>query len=255
MFTEGIAEEVGFNAEVINVAEHDTGSAVVALPTAKDTVYISSGTWSLMGIEREVVDTGDAARKGNFTNEGGYLYRFRFLKNIMGLWMIQSVRNELKKAGEEYSFAKLCELAEKETIESIVPCNDNRFLAPASMTEEIRKACKESGQQVPERPGELAKVVYASLAVCYRETVREIEAITGKTYDHINVVGGGANAAYLNRLTAKETQKTVFAGPTEATAIGNLIVQMIGEGVFGDLNEARACVFESFGITEYSAEQ
>ena len=255
MFTEGIAEEVGFNAEVINVAEHDTGSAVVALPTAKDTVYISSGTWSLMGIEREEVDTGDAARKGNFTNEGGYLYRFRFLKNIMGLWMIQSVRNELKKAGEEYSFAKLCELAEKETIESIVPCNDNRFLAPASMTEEIRKACKESGQQVPERPGELAKVVYASLAVCYRETVREIEAITGKTYDHINVVGGGANAAYLNRLTAKETQKTVFAGPTEATAIGNLIVQMIGEGVFGDLNEARACVFESFGITEYSAEQ
>ncbi|MBQ9910392.1 MAG: rhamnulokinase [Lachnospiraceae bacterium] len=252
-FTDEIAEELGFSSNVINVAEHDTGSAVAALPTAEDTVYISSGTWSLMGIERESVDISDAARAGNFTNEGGYEYRFRFLKNIMGLWMIQSVRNELCAQGEMYGFGELCDLASVSHIESVVRCNDGRFLAPASMICEIREACRESGQQVPETAGELAKVVYASLAKCYSETIGEIEAIAGKTYDHINIVGGGANASYLNELTAKATGKTVYAGPTEATAIGNLLVQMIGDGVFGNLDEARKCVFESFGIKTFPA--
>ena len=253
-FTDEIAAEVGFSAKVYNVAEHDTGSAVAALPTVEDTVYISSGTWSLMGVERESIDAGEAARKGNFTNEGGYLYRFRFLKNIMGLWMIQSVRKELKEAGETYSFAELCDLASKEGISSIVNCNEGRFLSPKSMIREIREACKESGQQVPESAGELSKVVYASLAECYRETIGQIEEITGRKYDHINIVGGGANAGYLNELTAKATGKTIYAGPTEATAIGNLIVQMIEEGVFGSLDAARRAIFDSFGIRTFRSE-
>ena len=253
-FTDEIAAEVGFSAKVYNVAEHDTGSAVAALPTVEDTVYISSGTWSLMGVERESIDAGEAARKGNFTNEGGYLYRFRFLKNIMGLWMIQSVRKELKEAGETYSFAELCDLASKEEISSIVNCNEGRFLSPKSMIREIREACKESGQQVPESAGELSKVVYASLAECYRETIGQIEEITGRKYDHINIVGGGANAGYLNELTAKATGKTIYAGPTEATAIGNLIVQMIEEGVFGSLDAARRAIFDSFGIRTFRSE-
>ncbi len=252
-FTDEITEELGFSADVINVAEHDTGSAVAALPSAEDTVYISSGTWSLMGIERDSVDVSDAARAGNFTNEGGFEYRFRFLKNIMGLWMIQSVRSELRSRGENHSFAELCDLASKAEIESLVSCNDSRFLAPSSMISEICEACRETGQTVPKTAGELAKVVYASLAECYRETINEIEAIAGKTYDHINIVGGGANASYLNELTAKATGRTVFAGPTEATAIGNLVVQMIKDEVFESLEEARACVFNSFGIQTFQA--
>ncbi|MBP5225485.1 MAG: rhamnulokinase, partial [Lachnospiraceae bacterium] len=213
------------------------------------------GTWSLMGIERDAVDTSDEARAGNFTNEGGYGYRFRFLKNIMGLWMIQSVRNELREKGEAYSFGELCDLAAEARIASVVRCNDGRFLSPQSMTEQIREACRESGQQVPETAGELSKVVYVSLAECYKETIGEIEAIAGKTYDHINIVGGGANAGYLNELTAKATGKPVYAGPTEATAIGNLLVQMIGDGVFRDLEEARKCVFASFGIRTFAPEE
>ena len=243
-----IAAEVGFDCEVILPCEHDTGSAVLAVPTDGDTVYISSGTWSLMGIERSEPDWSARSRLLNFTNEGGYDYRFRYLKNIMGLWMIQSVRKELRAAGEDYSYDELCKKAALEKIPSIVPCQDDRFLAPKSMIEEIRSACRESGQQVPENAFELAAVVYNSLAVCYRETIEGIEEITGKHYDHINVVGGGSNAAYLNEVTAKETGRTVYAGPGEATAIGNILVQMLAYGVFGSVDAARKCVFESFPI-------
>ena len=246
-----IAEKVGFNCEVILPCEHDTGSAVLAVPTNGDTVYISSGTWSLMGIERMSPDCSEKSRELNFTNEGGYDYRFRYLKNIMGLWMIQSVRKELKAQSMEYSYDELCKKAALEQIPSIVPCQDNRFLAPKSMITEIREACRESGQQIPESPFELAAVVYNSLAVCYRETIEGIEEITGKHYDHINVVGGGSNAAYLNEVTAKLTGRTVFAGPGEATAIGNMLVQMLADGIFSDIQEARQCVFESFGISEF----
>ncbi len=249
-----IAEEVGFSCSVILPCEHDTGSAVLAVPTNGDTVYISSGTWSLMGIERMEADCSERSRVLNFTNEGGYDYRFRYLKNIMGLWMIQSVRKELRAAGEDYSYDELCKKAALESIPSIVPCQDERFLAPKSMIREIREACRESGQPVPESAFELAAVVYNSLAVCYRETIEGLEEITGKHYDHINVVGGGSNAAYLNEVTARLTGRTVYAGPGEATAIGNMLVQMLADGTFTSIQEARSCVFESFGIKEYRPE-
>lgn len=248
-FTKEIQEELGFDCQVILPATHDTGSAVLAVPSNEDkTLYISSGTWSLMGVERMEADCSAKSRELNFTNEGGYDYRFRYLKNIMGLWMIQSLKKELK---DEYSFAQLCSMAEQEEISSLVDCNDNRFLAPDSMTAAVQAYCQERGQQVPETPAQLASVIYRSLADCYGKTVTEIEEITGERYSRLHVVGGGANADYLNRLTAEATKKTVLAGPTEATAIGNLLVQMMAKGVFGGLQEARQCVYESFDIATY----
>lgn len=248
---EAIQEEVGFDCQVVLPATHDTGSAVLAVPSnEKDMLYISSGTWSLMGTERMKADCSQESRKHNFTNEGGYEYRFRYLKNIMGLWMIQSVKKELV---EDYSFAQLCELASKETIGSIVDCNDDCFLAPESMIREVKDFCSRTGQQIPETAGELAAVIYNSLASCYGETVEELEDVTGTHYSQIHIVGGGANADYLNRLTAKYTKRPVYAGPTEATAIGNLVAQMIQAGEFRSLEEARTTIFHSFPIQAYEA--
>ena len=248
-FTEEVQKEVGFNCTVVLPATHDTGSAVLAVPTNDDdAVYISSGTWSLMGIERKEADCSMESMKANFTNEGGYDHRFRYLKNIMGLWMIQSVKKEFT---EDLSFAEICEMASKETIPSIVDCNDDCFLAPKSMIEAVQKFCRDTDQQVPETVGEISSVIYNSLAKCYGDTVEEIEAITGKKYSTIYVVGGGSNAGYLNELTAKYTGRKVSAGPSEATAIGNIIVQMLHDGVFASLPEARTCVKESFDVKMY----
>ena len=248
-FTEEVKNEVGFDCTVVLPATHDTGSAVLAVPTNDDNaVYISSGTWSLMGIERKEADCSLESMKANFTNEGGYDHRFRFLKNIMGLWMIQSVKKEFT---EDLSFAQICEMASKETISSIVDCNDDCFLAPKSMIEAVQKFCRDTDQQVPETVGEIASVIYNSLAKCYGDTVEEIEDITGNKYDTIYVVGGGSNAEYLNELTAKYTGRKVSAGPSEATAIGNVIVQMLHDGVFTSLPEARTCVGESFDVAIY----
>lgn len=248
-FAEEVQKEVGFNCTVVLPATHDTGSAVLAVPTNDDdAVYISSGTWSLMGIERKEADCSMESMKANFTNEGGYDHRFRYLKNIMGLWMIQSVKKEFT---EDLSFAQICEMASKETITSIVDCNDDCFLAPKSMIKAVQDFCRGTGQQVPETVGEISSVIYNSLAKCYGDTVKEIEEITGKKYSTIYVVGGGSNAGYLNELTAKYTGKKVSAGPSEATAIGNVIVQMLHDGVFKDLPEARTCVRESFDVVMY----
>ena len=248
-FTEDVQKEVGFNCTVVLPATHDTGSAVLAVPTNDDdAVYISSGTWSLMGIERKEADCSMESMKANFTNEGGYDHRFRYLKNIMGLWMLQSVKKEFT---EDLSFAEICEMASKETIPSIVDCNDDCFLAPESMIEAVQKFCRDTDQPVPETVGEISSVIYNSLAKCYGDTVEEIEAITGKKYSTIYVVGGGSNAGYLNELTAKYTGRKVSAGPSEATAIGNIIVQMLHDGVFASLPEARTCVKESFDVKMY----
>lgn len=250
--TEQIQKEVGFDCQVVLPATHDTGSAVMAVPTNQDdTIYISSGTWSLMGTERMTAECSAQSMEHNFTNEGGYDYRFRYLKNIMGLWMIQSVRGEI---APEQSFGEICAEASKETIASRVDCNDDRFLAPENMTKEVQKACEETGQQVPQGIAEVASVIYNSLAKCYAETIAEIEDMTGARYDSIHVVGGGANAAYLNELTANATGCMVYAGPTEATAIGNLAAQMIADGVLADLQEARNCIFKSFEIKTYTRE-
>lgn len=245
-----VQEQVGFNCKVILCASHDTGSAVMAMPvTCGSGLYISSGTWSLMGVEEKSAKCDERSRRANFTNEGGYDYRFRYLKNIMGLWMIQSVRHELNDA---YSFAELCDRAEKcKDFPSRVDVNDAGFLAPENMMQAITEYCVKTGQQAPQTPGEYATVIYQSLAERYGATVKELEENTGKTYHAIHIIGGGSNAAYLNQLTANATGKTVYAGPSEATAIGNIMAQMICDGVFKDLKEARSCVFESFEVKEF----
>ncbi len=246
-----LQEEVGYDCSVVLPATHDTGSAVVAVPSNEENVlYISSGTWSLMGTELKEANCGRNAMLHNFTNEGGYNQTYRFLKNIMGLWMIQSVKKEI---GGEMSFGEICEAASKCDIKSLVDANDDHFLAPASMTEEVQAACREADMQVPEGIAEVAAVIYNSLAKCYVKTLAELEAQTGCIYKSIHVVGGGANAEYLNQLTAKATGRRVLAGPTEATAIGNLAVQMIAGGDLADIKAARACIFDSFEIKQYEA--
>ncbi len=246
-FKEDIAKEVGFSCQVILPATHDTACAVMAVPAVDDDfIYISSGTWSLMGIESKFPITTKESMESNLTNEGGYDYRFRFLKNIMGLWMIQSVRRELDKA---YSFPELAALAEESTnFPSRVDVNDASFLAPDSMIEAIKDYCKKTNQQVPETVGEISTCIYQSLAQSYGQTVKEIENITGRTYSRIHIVGGGSNADYLNELTAKYTNKEVHAGPGEATAIGNIVAQLLKDGVFKNLKEARESIYKSFNI-------
>lgn len=249
-----IAAQVGYQCSVVMCATHDTASAVMAMPKPKgEGLYISSGTWSLMGVELKEADCREESRQANFTNEGGYDYRFRYLKNIMGLWMIQSVRHELNDA---YSFAQLCEMAEEaKDFPSRVDANAACFLSPENMTAQIQSFCREAGEPEPKTPGELATVIYQSLAECYRQTVEELEHNTGTVYDTIHIIGGGANAGYLNQLTANATGKTVCAGPTEATAVGNIMAQMIQAGELKSLTEARACVRESFEIKEYQPQK
>jgi len=253
--------------KVVLPAMHDTGSAYLAVPARDDkAVYLSSGTWSLLGVENDSPITSAEAMRANFTNEGGAWGRYRFLKNIMGLWMIQSIRRELngvsyvegkdsgatavalsqlkdREAGREYSFPDLSAAAEAvEGDCAIVDVNDSRFLNPPSMIGEVVAAVREKGADAPSTVGALMKTVYFSLAECYRGAIENLSAITGKKYTSINIVGGGCQDRYLNKLTAKATGLEVFAGPIEGTAIGNLVVQMMAGGEFSDLASARAAI-------------
>ena len=249
---DSIQKQVGFECKVVLPATHDTASAVMAVPSKEEQpLYISSGTWSLMGTELKEAACDEQSRKHNMTNEGGYDYRFRYLKNIMGLWMIQSVRHEVNDA---YSFAEICAMAEEaKDFPSRVDANDECFLSPDNMTEEVKDYCRRTGQKVPETLGEIATVIYTSLAECYAKTAKELEEMTGRTYSRIHIVGGGSNAGYLNELTAKATKKEIHAGPGEATAIGNITAQMLKAEEFKTIEEARTTIHESFGIKVYKA--
>lgn len=245
--TEAISERVGFQTQVVLPATHDTGAAVMAVPTTSDdAIYLSSGTWSLMGIERLIPDCSEQSREHNFTNEGGYHYRYRYLKNIMGMWMMQNLRREFK---HKYTFEELYQLAYiGRYFTSVVNVNAEDFLAPESMTKALQDYCAKTNQEVPETQCELLYCVYCSLARCYAQTVVEIEEVTGKKYNKIHVVGGGCQDQFLNALIATETGKEVFAGPVEATALGNLMAQMLKDNVFEDLSDARRTVAKSFDV-------
>lgn len=263
-FTPEIQAEVGFDCTVVLPATHDTGSAFLAVPAQDDqAAYLSSGTWSLLGVENEEPITTEASRRANFTNEGGAWYRFRYLKNIMGLWMIQSIRRELNGVayvagreskyadGRKWGFPDLIAAAERaQDFPSVVDVDDASFLAPESMIDAVKAFCEKTGQPVPATVGEIMQTVYRSLTRRYAEAIAELQALTGKTYTSINVVGGGCQDMYLNRMTARTTGLPVYAGPVEGTAIGNLIVQMISAGEFRDLQEARASIRTSFDIKE-----
>ena len=244
--TPEIEKEVGYNVKVVLPATHDTASAVMAVPEVGCPLYISSGTWSLLGIESPKAISSKEAFDANFTNEGGYRRSTRFLKNIMGLWMIQSVRREHEK---KYSWGDYVVLAkEVKDFNSIVDANDKSFLAPESMIGALQDYCRKTNQKVPETPGEIALCVYDSLAVCYAKAIETIETVTGYKFDTIHIVGGGCQNGYLNELTAKRTGRKVMAGPVEATAIGNAIAQLLFDGAVKDINEAKMLVKDSFDV-------
>ncbi len=244
--TPEVKKELGYDTKVILTAAHDTASAIAALPTQEDnTLYISSGTWSLLGTESMYPLCSRDSMLANFTNEGGYDYRFRFLKNIMGLWMMQSVRREWK---EEIGFGEISNMARESDITSCVDPQSNVFFAPDSMIVAVKEECKRTGQKTPETLGEIAKVIYNSLSECYATAIKQIEDITGITYSSIAIVGGGSQDSYLNELTAKASGKKVSAGPTEATALGNIIIQMMALDDICDLKSARKIIAKSFDI-------
>ncbi len=236
-----IEEELGYNATVILPATHDTASAVLAAPIDDESPYISSGTWSLLGIEQEKAHTDEGSRKANYSNEGSINYNFRYQKNIMGLWLIQSVKKELGNM----SFETLANMARVKENCGIIDVSDSRFLAPKSMIDEINKAL---GKRL--NSAGIMRVIYDSLAKSYADAIKELEKNTVKKYKTLNLIGGGSQDSLLNELTAKATGKKVITGPTEATAIGNLIMQMIGAGELKDLYEARKIIKKSFEINE-----
>lgn len=259
-----IQKEVGFSAKVILPATHDTGSAFLAVPARdENAAYLSSGTWSLLGVENELPITTEASRLQNFTNEGGAWCRFRYLKNIMGLWMIQSIRRELNgtayvegktskyATGRTWSFPDLIEVARNASdFPSVVDANDSSFLSPESMIDAVKAYCVKTDQPVPVTVGEIMQCVYRSLAKCYQDAIEGLSQLTGKIYTSINIVGGGCQDGYLDQMTANATGLPVYAGPIEGTAIGNLVVQMIAGGEFESLQAARSTIRNSFGIKE-----
>jgi len=210
-------------------------------------VYISSGTWSLMGVELPEPITTEASRDANITNEGGYEYRYRYLKNIAGLWLIQSVHKEI---GNNIDYVELAVLARNSDCDSIIDVNDERFIAPDSMVAVIRDACRESGQPEPRELADIARCIYRSLAISYGQTMRGLQDLTGIEFDCVNIIGGGSQNKYLNDLTAEACGLPVYAGPAEGTALGNIASQMIALGVLPDLNAARSVIRKSFDIKE-----
>ncbi|MBT2725830.1 rhamnulokinase [Bacillus sp. ISL-75] len=247
--TNELVSELGFDMKVILPATHDTGSAVISVPEQDDTIYISSGTWSLIGTENYFPICITKALDYNFTNEGGIDYQYRFLKNIMGLWMIQEVK---RNYNDEYSFDKLVDLArEAKDFKSIVNVNDERFLKPDNMIEEIMNYCIETKQPLPATPGEVAKCVFESLAESYQKAISEIEEIFEKNFEKINVIGGGCQNEMLNQHIADVTGKVVYAGPVEATAIGNIAAQLMALGEIDDIKEARSIIKDSFEVKKF----
>ncbi len=241
-FTEEIQNVVGFNAKVLSAASHDTASAVAACPIDEESVYISSGTWSLLGTENENPVLTSDALNANFTNEGGVEYRFRFLKNIIGMWFFQCIRRDLQK---KYSYDEMMNMAMQSDFTECIDPTDNSFLAPENMIEAVRNYLKK-----PDLPiADVLKSVYLSLAKSYDKTIKEIERISNKKISEIHIVGGGSRDEYLNHLTAKITGKKVFTGLTEATATGNILSQIMYTYNL-TLKEAREIVKKSFEIKE-----
>ena len=253
-----LAEELGVaQIPVIAVASHDTGSAVASVPVVDqdDFIYISSGTWSLMGVELDAPNVSAGALEHNFTNEGGVNRTIRFLKNIMGLWLIQESRRQWDREGELLSFDELEQQANAaEPFVSLIDPDYPAFQTPGNMPRRIREFCEKTGQKVPQTKGEVVRCIAESLAFKYRNTIEGMEEVTGKKYNAVNIVGGGIKDKMICRFTANATKRTVQAGPVEATSIGNVIVQAMAVGAVRDLKEGRRIVRDSFDIAVYEPE-
>lgn len=240
-------------ANVINVASHDTASAVAAVPSeGDDFVYISCGTWSLMGIESNVPYINEQTFRYNFTNEGGYGRNIRFLKNIMGLWIIQECRRQWDGGNESLSFDLLTqEASASRAFEFMFNPDSDILLSPGDMEGRVRKLCMERGGRAPEARGQITRAIYENLAFYYRKTLEHIEEITGRHFSTINVVGGGSRDELLMQFTANATGKIVAAGPAEATALGNIAVQLISAGELSSIKDARRVISASFDLKYY----
>ena len=252
-----VQSEVGkTDAEVLTVASHDTASAVIAVPTQeKEFLFISSGTWSLMGTELDAPKINAETEKYNFTNEGGVNNTIRFLKNIMGLWLIQESRRQWRREGKEYSFADLESLAKAaKPFRCFIDPDHPSFVSPGDLPARVREFCQKTGQYVPETVGEIARCIYESLAMKYRYTAENISKLTGISPRVIHVVGGGTKDGFLSQMTADACGIPVCAGPEEATAIGNLLVQLMAAGEAKNLLDARAIVAASFDCKHYIPE-
>ena len=242
-FTPDMQKFAGFDAEVIFCPSHDTASAVAACPLEENGMYISSGTWSLMGIESKTPVLSEEARLNNFANEGGIEYRFRILKNYMGMWLLQNIRRNLDK---KYTYDEMMEMAMECGKYYYIDVNAEDFVAPVSMIEAVRKYLN-----MPDLPiAEVINSVYHSLARSYKLAVEEFESVTGTKASAIHIVGGGSKDKYLNSLTAQYTGKTVSAGPVAATALGNLLAQIMYKNKEYSLQEMRDIVKKSFNIEE-----
>ncbi len=241
-FTDEVAAYVGYKATVVLPATHDTASAVLAAPLSGQTPYISSGTWSLMGVEQNVAHTDKSAMEVGYSNEGSVNKTFRFQINIMGLWMIQQVRHELE---DKYSFVQLAEMAKENPVDIEIDVNDQAFFAPKSMIGAINAAV---GRELT--VGEMAYVIYKNLARCYASSLKALEEVVGETYETLNIIGGGSQNKLLNALTKEHTGKRVITGPAEGTAIGNLMMQMVGLGDIADVTAGRAIIKNTFDIAE-----
>ena len=252
-----ICEELGLEkVPVIAVCGHDTQSAVTAVPSEKeDFAFISSGTWSLFGTETKKPIVNDLSYSFNVTNEGGFGYSTAFLKNICGLWPIQESRRQWIREGKEYSYAELekAALREKPFARFIDP-DAPEFAVPGNLPARITEYCRRTGQSVPENEGQTVRCIYESLALRYRAVLEGIEKCTGKNYDSLNVVGGGTKDTLLCKMTADACNITVYAGPIEATVMGNVAVQLISGGDIADVVEARRIIANSEQLKCYSPE-
>ncbi len=253
-----IVQETGINAaSVIAPASHDTASAIVAVPACTPSwVYISSGTWSLLGVERKQPLVGAAALEANFTNEGGADGTIRFLKNIMGLWLVQECRRAWERAGTIYTYDELIRQAETATpFASLVNPDDPSFLLPANMPTALADFCRKTEQPIPASVGATVRCALESLALCYRWVLERLEALTGERAEVIHIVGGGSQNTLLNQFTADACNRPVLAGPVEATALGNVLVQALGAGVLGSLADAREVVRRSFEVRTFTPQK
>ncbi|MEO0588369.1 MAG: rhamnulokinase family protein [Planctomycetota bacterium] len=251
---QSLAEATGLPADlnVVLPGSHDTASAVAAVPADPadgNSCYLSSGTWSLLGVERDTPDTSDAALAAGFTNEAGVGGKFRFLKNISGLYIVQEIRRDLARHGDEFEYPTLTKLAEEAAgFETTLDANDPRFGTPGDMPDKLRAAAEETGQPAPQTPGELVRCALLSLAKCYADTIQQLRDL-GNTIDRLHLVGGGGKNQLLNQLTADATGLPVVVGPTEATAIGNLLTQAFG-GSADSLTKIREVVRASTELSE-----
>ncbi len=239
--------------DVIAGCSHDTAAAVAATPGAgEDWAYLSSGTWSLLGVELDAPLLSDAAREHNFTNEAGIGGKTRFLKNIAGLWILQECRRSWKKDGQEIDYAALGREAEAaEPFRSLINPAAPQFLKPDAMPEKVADFCRESGQPIPETVGQFTRCIFESLALSYAKTLDELEIVTDKSITRLHIIGGGSQSRLLNQFAANASGRAVIAGPVEATAMGNLLVQAVALGHLGSLAELRDVVRASVEIQQF----